>query len=621
MQTFTHPLGAGEAQIFAPGVGELDPFTFRAVFPAGAMYGLDVESTYLGPLGQFDPDFQVRLIQFGTAGYAWVLRMDDPDQRAAAHDLLADPEVTFCSHTPMDVLSVGAYLGVDIASRNVDTHTLACLVNGDRSFPKDLKTLTDLYVGKELQEADEALYGVFHGLWVANGGKPKAKKSDVEEYGWNHISPDDPTYLVYAGLDAVAVRRLADALTPMTRAPKELLGAEVWLASQAVRIQRRGMRVDLPLLETLLTESTSVTSEAASVVQEVAGCSPLSPKVLDFLRDHGADWDGLGHPLTATGRPAVDKSAVKLLLGYPLDDDGRIVAEALVQFKGHQDMLNKTKGIRDKIDPNGVIHPTLHTLGAVTGRMSSANPNMQNFSHSEVRLRGLFLPRPGHTLLTADFDQVELRVVAALADERKMIEVIHAGGDLHQLTADECGIDRPTAKMTNFLIVYGGGGKALSEQAGLPLEDAADIVARFRDRYQAISQLAYEVGKFGDYVRTISGRTIPVTRNKAGDLRTYANINYLVQSSARDVLLDAWLTFARKYGRADMVWMPIHDELVLEVPDELVDTVVPEIEDSMRFDFCGVPISASAVLLKDAEGVSRWMTSKHAEALAKERAA
>jgi DNA polymerase-1 len=621
MKTFTPRLGTAEPTILAPGPGELEPAVFRAVFPPGAMYGLDVETTYLTDLGQFDPYFRVRLVQFATAGYAWVLRMDDPVQVEAARELLADPEVTFTSHTPMDVLSVRSFFGVDISRRNIDTHVLAALVNGDATWPKDLKTLASRFVGKELAEADEELEGVFRTMWVESGHRKGSKAAEVNAYGWNRVSLDDETYLTYAGLDAVAVRRLADVLLPMTRAPKELVDVEIWLAREAVRIQNRGMVVDVPLLEELYAEAYTETTEARKVVEEVAGCSPLSPKVTDFLAEHGADWDGLSHPLTDTGRPSLDKHAVKLLAGYPLDPEGRAVAEALVRFKGHQDMLNKTKGVRTKVTPDGRIHPVLHTLGAVTGRMSSASPNMQNFSKTEPRLRGLFLPSPGHVLVTADFDQVELRVVAALANEEKMIEVIRAGGDLHQLTADEIGIDRATAKMTNFLIVYGGGGKALSEQAELPLEEAVEIVATFRERYPAISALAYEVGRFGDYVRTVSGRTIPVTRNRVGDLRTYANINYLVQSSSRDILVDAWMTFAKIYGRGDLVWLPVHDELVIEAPESELDQVISEIEASMTFDFLGVPISASAVVLLDAEGTSRWMTSKHAEQVARERAA
>lgn len=631
MRTFTPTLGGEQTEVFAPAPGTFDAAEFRAAFPRGALYGLDVEGLYMGDLGQFSPDFALRLIQFGTATYAWVLTLDDPAQRAAAIDLLSDLSVSFCSHTPMDVLSVATQLGVDITGRNVDTRMLAAMAApDDKRGGKDLKTLTSAHIGAELEAAEKALADKFTALWLST--EPKRKRparSVIDAYGWANIPADDPEYLTYAGLDAIACRRLANVLTPLTTAPPALLRVETWLAGEANRIQLRGMRIDRPALDELAAEAQRETSEAEAVVTEVTGGIPArSPKIQDWLSEHGVDWttwEDRGGASTETGKPSLAKENVKLLLGYDLDDDGRRVAEQLIRFKGHQDALNKTNGLIKLVAPDGRVHPGLNTLGAVTGRMSSAGPNFQNFSKKDPRMRGLFLPEPGHVFLTADFDQIELRVVAALARETKMIEVILAGGDLHQLTVDELAelgvvIVRDTGKMANFLIVYGGGSKALAEQAGIPLEDAQRIVSAHRERYQAIADLSRAMGQFRDEIRTISHRRIPVTTNKHGDLRAYANINYLVQSSARDLLVDAWWRFAHEFGRGSMVWFPVHDELVLQVPEDLVDQVTDEVQRCMRFDFMGVPISASAVSLIDEDGTSRWMTSKRAEQIAKARA-
>lgn len=630
MRTFTPTLGGEPTEVFAPEPGTFDAAAFRSAFPGGALYGLDVEGLYMDDLSQFSPDFALRLIQFGTATYAWVLTLDDPAQRAAAVELLSDLSVSFCSHTPMDVLSVATQLGVDITARNVDTRMLAAMAApDDKRGGKDLKTLTTTHIGAELEAADKVLADRFTELWLAT--EPKRKKparSVIDAYGWANIPADDPDYLTYAGLDAIACRRLADVLTPLTEAPPSLLRVETWLATEANRIQLRGMRVDQPALDALATEARRETGEAEAIVVELTGGVPArSPKIQDWLGSHGVDWttwEDRGGALTDTGKPSLAKENVQLLLGYELDSDGQRVAEQLIRFKGHQDALNKTSGLLALVAPDGRIHPALNTLGTVTGRMSSTGPNFQNFSKKDPRMRGLFLPEPGHVLMTADFDQVELRVVAALARETKMIEVILAGGDLHQLTVDELAaagvtIDRDKGKMANFLIVYGGGGRALSEQARIPLEDAQRIVAAHRERYQAINELAQAMGQYRDAIRTISQRRIPVTTNGYGDLRTYANINYLVQSSARDLLVDAWHRFAHEFGRGSMVWFPVHDELVLQVPEDLVDQVTDEVQRCMRFDFMGVPISASAVTLIDEDGTSRWMTSKRAEAIAKER--
>ncbi|MEU1240067.1 DNA polymerase A family protein [Micromonospora parva] len=630
MRTFTPTLGGEQVEIAAPEPGRFDATAFRAAFPPSALYGLDVEGFYMDDLGQFSPDFGLRLIQFGTAAYAWVLTLDDPVQRAAAIELLSDLEVSFCSHTSMDVLSVATQLGVDITARNVDTRMLAAMAApDDKRGGKDLKTLVTAHIGAELEAAEKVLADRFTALWLASEpSRKKPARSVIDAYGWANIPLDDPDYLTYAGLDAVACRRLANVLVPLTEAPPALLEVETWLAGEANRIQLRGMRVDQAALDALSDEARRETSEAEAIVVEISGGIPArSPKIQDWLGEHGVDWDtweDRGGALTDTGKPSLAKNNVKLLLDYPLDEQGRAVAEQLIRFKSHQDALNKTSGLLTLVAPDGRLHPSLNTLGAVTGRMSSSGPNFQNFSKKDPRMRGLFLPEPGHVLLTADFDQVELRVVAALARETKMIDVILAGGDLHQLTVDELAesgieITRDTAKMTNFLIVYGGGGRALHEQADIPLEDAQNIVATFRERYPAINDLSRAMGQFRDSIRTISHRRIPVTTNKQGDLRTYANINYLVQSSARDLLVDAWHRFAHEFGRGPMVWFPVHDELVLQVPEALVDQVTDEVQRCMRFDFMGVPISASAVALIDEDGTSRWMTSKRAEAIAAAR--
>jgi DNA polymerase-1 len=209
-----------------------------------------------------------------------------------------------------------------------------------------------------------------------------------------------------------------------------------------------------------------------------------------------------------------------------------------------------------------------------------------------------------------------------------MIDVILAGGDLHQLTVDllaERGIEitRDTAKMTNFLIVYGGGGKALHEQAGIPLDLAYEIVTQQRDAYPSIAMYSKLLGMERDAIRTISNRRLPVTRNrKTGDIRAYANVNYAVQSAAREVLVDAWMRLESGHtrpGRPGIVWLPVHDELVLQVPTEQLVDVIADAEAAMTMDFRGVPVTATAVPLIDEHGVSRWMTGKHSEAIAKQK--
>jgi len=196
---FDAVLGGQPVTVLVPGPDDLG--SFRTLFPAGGFYGLDVESTYMTDLAQFDPDFRIRTVQVATEGYAWVLRLSDPACRAAAVGLLADPTVSFASHSNMDVLSVATRLGVDITARNVDTLMLARMADPNRDQDRDLKTLATAYGMPELAEADQALYARFLELWEAErqrlleAARPaeamrfrrNAARPAVEVHGWATI--------------------------------------------------------------------------------------------------------------------------------------------------------------------------------------------------------------------------------------------------------------------------------------------------------------------------------------------------------------------------------------------------------------------------------------------------
>lgn len=580
------------------------------------LYGLDVESTYMTDRGQFDPEFRVRTVQFGNADTAWVFDLADDLQREQAAALLTDERNSFVSHTDMDVVSVWVTFGIDISARNVDTRMLASQADPDRETPADLKTLATLHGMPELEEADGALYAWMKSVWP---GRKNSKKADIEAHGWNLLAamPAEEwpeVFTRYAGLDAIAAFRLAHVLTPRTQAPAEVLVADQWLHVRATRMRLSGKRVDVPRLKALKAEADTTADGAKAKAMDLTdGVNINGPKVLPWLAQHGVDWDTWPGPLTDSGAPSLAKDAVRLLLDYPLDEVGRQVVDEMIVHRKHMDLQRKTTDITARLVGDR-IHPLLNPVGAsTTARMSSARPNMQNFSKKDLRMRGLFLPEPGYVLGTIDFAQVELRVVAALAREDVMLETIRAGGDLHQLTVDELAtagvtITRDQAKIVNFLIVYGGGAYALHTQTGIPMTEAGDIINAWRERYRSISALATYLGYEREAIRTVSNRRLPVTRNKkTGDTRHYANINYAVQSAAREILVSSWMRLERDKGRAGIVWWPIHDELVLHMPEDEAEAIMADAEDSMRMDFRGVPITADAVIFRDEDGVSRWM--------------
>ena len=707
MRRYTTTLGEDTVTVNAPTPALFDPRAFREAFPAGGLYGLDVESTYMGDLGQFAEDFRVRLIQFATRDYAWVLDISDTTQRKAAIDLLSDETIHFCSHTNMDVLAVSTQLGVDITRRNYDTHILAVMSSPDDALGgSDLKSAATRYGMPQLEESEGVMHTRFKELWCqhvdtmktsATDGmgdyfdelwsrhceplfagdskrsarakkavQPKLKAmrtkhgsedydyhygemwtalmkavakftelsfnelakavddfldrqsetaasvkglskvfgAEAKEYAWNSIPIDDESYLVYAGLDAIACRRLVDILIPLTGAPRHLIDREMWLAGASNRTQIKGALVDQVVLDELHSESQEATDQANAIVQRVTGYGVRqTAKLIEWFGQHGADWTN--HPKTTNGAPSLAKSNLKLLDSYPLDEPAREALGAMLEAQLHADALMKTQGVINATAPDGRVRSTLKTVGTVTARMSSRGPNMQNFSKRDPRVRGAFIPDPGNVLIACDFAQIELRVVAALANETEMIRAIIAGDDLHQLTADRIGVERPIGKMTNFLVVYGGGARALSEKAGIDLETARDTVSRFWQSYPGIAYYNAVMKERYDEVRTISHRRIPVGLNSMGEPRSYANLNYQVQSSARDLIVGAWQRFDQA-GYGHMIWGLIHDEMVIEAPEDRADEIVEAASVCMTRNFRGVPIEADAHVLRDKNGVSRW---------------
>jgi len=636
MQTFTSKLGDGEAVVFAPEKGSFDKDAFNSDFPPGQTYGLDVEST---GLRQFDPDFQLRLVQFATTGYAWVLDMTDPDQRNAATKLLADETVWFCSHTNMDVLSVYTQLGVDITARNWDTHVLATMAApDDMDGGKDLKTLAEKYGMTELVEAETVMHSKFRSIWNAFSAAEKAAgrknpatgkaypvcntgmRGDVATFGFQNIPSDDPDYLLYAGLDAIVARRLLEILIEEGGAPAELLETEQWLAGAANRLQIRGALVDPAVLNELHEEAVAHTEAANDEVNRLCGLNVTQGvKLREWFGQQGVNWDGWaehGGDVTKPsktapkGNPSIAKKNILVLKTFDLTPVAVQVVDAMIQAQQHADARVKTQGVIDAMCPDGRIRSKLLTVGTVTGRMSSQGPNMQNFSKKDQRVRGMFVPAPGNVLISCDFAQVELRVAAALAGETSMIEAIKRGDDLHQLTADKLGISRELAKTVNFLILYGGGPKKFAESSGLPYSRGIEVIESFWEAYPAIAAYNREMMTLKNGVRTISYRFVPVgtytdSYGRVGQ-KLYKNLNSQIQSSARDLIVDAWWRLEHEFGMGDLVWGLIHDEMVIEAPEDRVDEVLEAVQTCMTMTFLGVPIAAEAEVLRDENGVSRW---------------
>ena len=633
MRHLTTNLGGAPVTIYAPRPGTLDaPRIRESIIPPNSLTGLDVESTYMSAKGPWDPNYRLRSVQFGSWDEAVFLRMDDPAQRDMVAEL-CDPAGgrEFTSHTQIDTIALNVVLGIDVTARNLDSHWLSIMSSADdKKGGADLKTQARLHGMPELKNADARLDDLFDSMYRAahpEHGRRAIKATDLAEFGFNNVDLDHPVFWAYGGLDAISVRRLAERLLEQVAAPVHLLRTERFLSRECTRIRLHGHRVDVEALDDLQPKVQAEVDEVTSIITEhTGGLKPTQTvKLVEWFGQHGADWSE--HPRTAAskshpnGQVTLAKEAGPLLLTYPLDDAGRTVAEAYLRHAKVLDRFRRTQAIRDGMVLHGPnnwrVHPTLLSIGTVTSRMSSTGINFQNFAKKDTAMRGLLLPDEGHVLISCDFDQVEIRGMAALAVETVLIEAIKDGADLHKLTAALLTIERQEAKTVNFLIGYGGQAKRLRAQLNYSrsLAECERIVREYWEKYPRISALNDELRNLVHTVRLISGRQVAVGRYPNGGAAVHANLNRLVQGSCRELLAGAW----RRWNRP--VWMAIHDELVVQAPEDRSVEYAARLRECMTFDFMGVPITAGVDLLIDDQGVSRWMSGDAAVAYAKGRAA
>jgi len=256
-------------------------------------------------------------------------------------------------------------------------------------------------------------------------------------------------------------------------------------------------------------------------------------------------------------------------------------------------------------DAEGRVHTTFNQTVTSTGRLSSTNPNLQNIPiRTELgrRIRRGFIAKPGFELLSCDYSQIELRIVAALANDAKMLEAFRNNLDIHTATAaaiwriplDTVSKDqRRAAKAINFGIIYGQGPQGLAKSAGIKYEEARHFIDEYFLTYSGIREYLYQTKALAHaqgYVETLFGRRrpIPEINSPRPEIRAAAErmaINMPVQGTAADIIKLAMVEVAKKLpelSSASAMLLQVHDELVFEVPEGEVRKLASEIKDIME---------------------------------------
>ncbi|MBW2273188.1 MAG: DNA polymerase I [Deltaproteobacteria bacterium] len=401
--------------------------------------------------------------------------------------------------------------------------------------------------------------------------------------------------------------RAMGQLLPLLRArleADELLAlfeqVELPLTAVLSRMERNGVRIDEDRLASLSRDYGVELERLEGEIYELAGERFLvsSPKQLQVILFEKLKLPPLKK--TKTGYSTAEGVLEQLSAHHELP--GRILAwRQLSKLKStYLDALPKLVN-----EATGRIHPTFNQIGAATGRLSASDPNVQNIpirSEEGVRIREAFVPEEGRVMLSADYSQVELRILAHYSGDESLVDAFGNGEDIHRRTAAEvAGIgveevsdeERARAKAVNFGIIYGSSAFGLANNLGIATAEAQEIVDAYFVRYRGVrrflDETVVEATERG-HVCTLLGRRryLPDLRSKNRVLRQAAErmaVNTVIQGTAADLIkkamveVDAALMASALHVR---MILQVHDELVFELPPGEVEVLTRLVRECME---------------------------------------
>ncbi|MER5886830.1 DNA polymerase [Streptomyces sp. NPDC001941] len=570
----------------------------REKWRRGLPVAFDQETT---GLDIYAPGYRCRLAQFGdeTTAYVLPVELGEPFRDTVRSALRNLPELVI-HNAPFDWLVADRHLGVTLEHlypRTVDTKILATLIDprqvSEGGVGTGLKPLAAALIDPDAPDTQEGLTAVFRSLKL------------TKATGWAGVRLDHPTYELYAGLDVLLTSRLLGILRgkhAQYGIRPALVEYEHRIAMICASMQRVGMVLDVPYAQGLDGELAEEAEKNAALATR------YGVENVNSTRQVAEALAGMGEVLTertASGAVKVDKAVMLALADRDLRWERTDVrtpnplAEAVLRSKRAGKWRSAyASTFLETVDAGGRVHPTLSALQARTGRMSIARPALQTLPSSDQMIRRALLADEGHVICSTDFQAVELRVLAALADVRRMKAAIAAGEDLHGYTASlvygpgYTPTHRKICKGLGFGKVYGGGAETIARQTGAPYDEVVSALRAYDRVYpevkRASSAWQREARGNGYVTETVTGRRLPLDRD-----RTYAVVNYQVQSAARDVLGQA-LVNMHDADLLPYLRLPIHDEVVCSFPREDAAELAREVERCMTFDLYGVPITAEA---------------------------
>ena len=394
----------------------------------------------------------------------------------------------------------------------------------------------------------------------------------------------------YAAEDADITLRLHQHLYPRVKGEPDLdyvfTHLEMPLVPVLSRMERNGVKVDPVMLAKQSKDLAQRMAEMEELAHREAGeeFNLSSPRQIQAIL-----FERMGLPVehrTPKGQPSTAEAVLE-----ELKNKGYELPRLILEYRGWAKLKSTyTDKLPRLINGHtGRVHTSYHQAVAATGRLSSADPNLQNIpirTEAGRQIRQAFIAEPGSCLLTADYSQVELRIMAHLCADEGLQRAFAAGEDIHRSTASEVfGIEQPSgeqrraAKAINFGLIYGMSAWGLGRQLSVEREVAQKYIDRYFERYPGVREFmarTREQARARGYVETVCGRRLylPEIGSRNRQRREYAErtaINAPMQGTAADIIKRAMIdvdTMLREELAGVRMVMQVHDELVLEVPQE-----------------------------------------------------
>lgn len=558
---------------------------------------VDTETT---GIDVFEPDFRVRLTQFGTTTESWVLPTEGWE--GFLNSLIAGYTGRIIMHNSRyDILALER-VGVTVPWWQVDD-TMIALRLATPHQSAALKTACALHVSAAAAASQQDL--------------KKAMKSNG--WTWATVPLDFERYTFYAAMDTILTARLAGTRVCREGFANPMYGLEMDLREVCSVMERDGMRVDTGFCR---ESNTNLTLEIDHRVEQIRddfdGLELTSPtRLAKWLLTNGAKI----RKRTGGGAPSVDRESLEMVLeDHPSSTDRiNVVASNALRVRDLSKLSSSYFSNFIDLNVDGLLHPSIETIAAKTGRMSIRNPALQTLPRGDnpdaKMVRNAVVPRnEGEVLIGCDYDQIELRGIAAESQDPGLVEAfraIDAGEvdvDFFTLSAREAFGDptmqksdprRTTTKTLWYASSYGAGVAKMAAQAGVPEDEMRDTSRKVFHRYPGVKRLMKECEREAqdndNWIETSMGRRVWIDPAKS-----YAALNGKIQGSAADVFKRATVDLAHA-GLTDFMVCPVHDEILFSIPEDIVGDVAPIIRETMTTSWKGVKLPADPSI-----GAATW---------------